>query len=83
MAGNRRRPSHEQTAVQPASDNLYPVVAIDQIRTLAARQGSPAIHTEDEARAANTALVSDIFDALRTALTRVLGNPDALTFPMP
>ena len=50
---------------------------------LAAGQGSPAIHTEDEARAAHTALVSDILDVPRTALTRHPVNADALTLPMP
>ena len=76
-------PPHERTAGRPTTDNLCPVFAIHQIRALAAGQVSPAIHTEEEARAAHTALVSDIFAALRTALTRHPGNPDALTFLMP
>ena len=74
---------HERTAGRPASDNLCPGFAIHQIPTLAAGQGSPAIHTEDEARAAHTGLVRDILNALRIALTIHLGDPDALTFPMP
>ena len=74
---------HEQMAGQPATDNLCPVIAIHHIRALAAGQVSPAIHTEEEARAAHTALVGDICAALRTALINRPGNLDALTFPMP
>ena len=76
-------PTPRTDARQPASDNVGPVFAIHQIRLLAAGQVSPASHTQDEAQAAHTAVVSDIFAALRTALTRHPGNPDALTFPMP
>ena len=76
-------PPHHRTAGRPATDKLSPVFAIHQIRALAAGRVSPAIHTEEEARASHTALVSDIFAALRTALVRHPGNPDALTFPMP
>ena len=76
-------PPHQRTAGRPASDNLCPVSAIHQTRTLAAGQVSPAIQTEEEAQAAHTALMSDIFAALLTALTRHPGNPNALTFPMP
>ena len=75
--------AQERTAGRPSTDNLYPVFRIHQIRALAAGQVSPAIHTEEEARAAHTALVSDIFAALCTALSRQRGKPDALTFPMP
>ena len=71
-------PPNERTTGQPASDNLYPVFAIHQIWRLAAGRVSPAIHTEDEARAAHTALVSNIC----IALTRHPGNPHALTFRM-
>ena len=76
-------PPHERTAGQPAPHNLCPAFAIYQIRALAAGQVSPAIHTEDKARAAHTALVSDVFAALRNALTRHPSNPDALTFRIP
>ena len=74
---------HERTTGRPATDNLCPVFTIHQIRTLAAGQVSPAIHMKEEARAAHTALVSDIFAALCTAVTRHPGNPDALSSPMP
>ena len=67
-------PPHEQVNVL----NMCSVFAIHQIRALAARQVSPTIHTEEEARAAHAALVSEIFAALRTALVRHPGNP-----PMP
>ena len=76
-------PPHERTAGRLASDKMSAVLAIQQIRTLAVGQGSPAIRTGEEARAAHRALVSDIFDVLRTALTKHPGNPDALTFSMP
>ena len=67
-------PPHDWVNPQ-TTDNLCPVLAIHQIRALAAGQVSPAIHTEEEARAAHAALVSEIFAALRTALVRYPGNP--------
>ena len=76
-------PPHERTAGRPKSDNLCPVFAIHQIQTLAAGQVSPAIHTDEEARAAHTPLVSAILADLRTALPRHPGNPDALTLLRP
>ena len=76
-------PPHDQAAGQPTTDNLCPVFAIHQIRALAAGRLSPAIHTKEEALAAHTALVSNIFAGLHTALVRNLGNPDASTFWMP
>ena len=85
MTGNRRRPSRprERPAGGPATDNLCPVFTFHQIPALAAGRVSPAIHTGGEARAAHTALVSDIFAALRTALISDPGNPDAFTIQMP
>ena len=76
-------PSHERTAGRPITDNLCPALANHQIWALELGQVSPAIHTEGEARAAHTALKSDIFSALRSALTRHRSNPDALSFSMP
>ena len=57
-----------QQRLQHTRDNLCPVFAIHQIPALAAGYVPPAIHTEEEARAAHTSLVSEIFAALRTAL---------------
>ena len=76
-------PAHKRTAGRPTTNKLCPVLAIHQIWALAAGQVSPAIHTDEESRAGHTALFSYTFAALRTALTRHLGNPDALTFTMP
>ena len=76
-------PPNERTAGRDATDYLCAVFAIHQVRALAAGQVSTAIHMEEETRAAHTALVSDMLAALRTALHRHPGNPDALTFPMP
>ena len=63
-------PPQERTAGRPAMNNLCPVFTIHQIRALAAGQVSSAIHTEEETRAARTALVSNIFAALCTAKTK-------------
>ena len=62
-------------AGRPATDNLFPVFVIHPIRPLGAGQSSAAIHTGEEARAAHTALASEIFAALRTTLVRHLSNP--------
>ena len=69
-------PKHERTRETPATANLCPVFAIHQIRALAlGQQLLPTIRTETEAQAAHTALVHEIFCALRSALVRRLGNP--------
>ena len=66
----------ERTAETPTAPNLCPVFAIHQIRALAlGEQLQPAIRTETEAQAAHTALVHEIFSALRSALVRRVGNP--------
>ena len=50
--------------------------AIHRIRPLAlGERRQPAIRTETGARAANTALVHDIFSTLRSALVQRVGNP--------
>ena len=57
----------ERTAETPTAPNLCPVFAIHQIRALAlGEQLQPAIGTETEAQAANTAVVHQIFSALRS-----------------
>ena len=76
MAGNRRRSSGPTTRrTPPTTANLCPVFAIYQIRALAMGRVLPTIYTEDEARAALAALMSEIFDALRTSLVQHPGNP--------
>ena len=67
-------PPHDW-ANPPTTENSCPVFAIHHTRVLAAGQVSPAIYAEEEARAVNAALVSEIFAALRTALVRHPGNP--------
>ena len=62
----------------PTTANLCPVCVIYQIRALATGQVPPTIHTEAKARGAHAALVSELFDVLRTALIRDPDNP-----PMP
>ena len=57
------------------TNNLCAVFATHQIRALAAGQVPVAIHTEEEARAAHAALVSEIFAAPPTALVQHPGNP--------
>ena len=68
-------PPHDQAAGRPAKDNLCPVFVILPIRAIGAGQASATIQTEEEARAAHTALAREIFAALRTAPVRHLGNP--------
>ena len=67
-------PPHER-ANPPTTANLCPVFAIHQIRALASGQVPPTIRTEAEARATYAALVSELFDALRSALVQHPGNP--------
>ena len=65
----------EQTAETPTAPNLCPVFVIHQIPALAlGEQLQPAIRTEMEAQAAHTALVHQLFSALRSALVRRGGN---------
>ena len=66
---------HERTTGRPASDNLCPVFATHQNQTLAAGLVSPAIHTEDKAGTAHTALMRDIFADFRTSLTSHRSTP--------
>ena len=66
----------ERTAETFTAPNLCPVFAIHQIRALAlGEQLQPIICTETEAQAAHTALVHEIFSALRSALVQRVGNP--------
>ena len=68
-------PQHERTSKSPARGNLCPVFAIHQIWALVlGGQLLPSMRTETEARAAHTALVHEIFSALRSALVGRLGN---------
>ena len=69
-------PKHERTTETPATANLCPVLATQQIRALAmGGQLLPAIRTETEAEAAHAALVHEILSASRSALVRRMGNP--------
>ena len=60
----------------PMTTGVLSNTAIRQIRALALGERlQPAICTETEAQAAHTALVQEIFSALRSALVRRVGNP--------
>ena len=76
-------PPNERTAGRPTSDNLCPVLAIHQIRTLAAGQVSPAIHTEGRSTSSTYSLRERQLRRPPHAVIRHPGNSDALTFPMP
>ena len=71
-------PQRERMAESPAATNLCPVFAIHRIRPLAiGGQLQPPIRTETEAQAAHAALVQEILSALRSALVRRVGYPQA------
>ena len=77
MACNRWRSSGPTAGrTPPITESLCSVSAIHQIRALAAGQVSPAIDTEQEARAPHAALVGKLFAALRTTLVRHPCNPE-------
>ena len=66
----------ELMAETPTAPNLCPVFAIHQIRALAlGEQLHPPSRTGTEAQAAQSALMHEIFSALRSALVRCVGNP--------
>ena len=68
-------PQHEQMTETPATANLPPVIAIQEIWALAmGGQLLPTIHTETEAQAAHRALVNEILVPLRSALVQRLGD---------
>ena len=63
-------------AGNPNAPNLWPVLAIHQIRPLAlGEQLQPTISTDTEAQAAHAALVHEILSVLRSALMQRVGNP--------
>ena len=67
---------HAGPTAEPMTTGVLSNTAIRQIWALAlGERRRPAIRTETAARAAQTALVHEIFSTLRSALVRRVGNP--------